>query len=325
MEKTNTLVDAAYDAAYKLDLVVFNNATNFKRAITQEAVAILATAKARKQERQEWLCMLLDARQQFALAYTTGSLARYKADVAARHDISQAQLNLDKTIHEMIECVQQELATYSTERVKPIAIGILGCYEPEEATLAVWEAMVKAAVDKTQEETQPVTLLAGGSAWADHVAVHLFLTEPNIHALHLYLPAKWETTDKFFDTGTPKGYKSNPGGFLNKKHEDFSAVIDRNSLAQIGLAKTNGALVFDSYADPTYRYTAIASLCDKLLVLGTTPEPPATIKAVMDKCRQGTPATYINVFLKQTQKRKAEAEKSAKLMNSWLVKKPKSL
>ena len=97
-----------------------------------------------------------------------------------------------------------------------------------------------------------------------------------VHSLHLYLPAKWETTDKFLDNGV-KGYKSNPGGFLNKKHEEFSAVIDRNSLAQIGLAKTNGAIVFDSYADPTYRYTAIASLSDHLLVLGTTPEPPATV------------------------------------------------
>ena len=154
MEKTNALVDVAYDAAYKLDLIVFNNATDFKRRITQEAVAILATAKARKQERHAWLCMLLDARPQFALAYATGPLARYKADVTTRLDISEAQLTMDAAINKMITAVEEEYAEYEAGLEKPIAIGIIGCYEPEELTLAVWEAMIKTGQDFVGQNKQ---------------------------------------------------------------------------------------------------------------------------------------------------------------------------
>lgn len=317
--KTNTLVDAAYDAAYKLDVIVFNNATKFKRQITQEAVSILATAKARQTPRREWLQMILNARPQFALAFTTGSLARYKADVTSRHDISEAQMQLDTVIVKMLAAVTEEYVTYEESAVKKLQLGIIGTYEPAEASLEAWEAMLQAGRNAITSEH--VTLLSGGSAWADHVAVVLF-NERKVSDLHLYLPAKWETTDKYLDTGM-KGYKTNPGGFLNKKHEEFSTVIDRNSLAQIGLAKTNGAVVFDSYADPSYRYTAIASLCDQLLVLGTTPTPSPVLETIMNKCKDRIPVEYVNVCHKQNAKRKIEAEKSSAFMTNWLIKKPK--
>lgn len=94
-------------------------------------------------------------------------------------------------------------------------------------------------IDQVSENNYVIThLVSGGAAWADHVAVKLFLDgkAPN---LRLFLPCEWDN-GSFKDNGV-KDPKSNPGGTANYYHKRFQNVTHINSLTQIQLAKTLGA------------------------------------------------------------------------------------
>lgn len=75
------------------------------------------------------------------------------------------------------------------------------------------------------------TLVSGGAAWADHVAVDLFLkhTADNL-VLHLPAPYDFDKA-QFTDTGVVD-FRSNPGGTANYYHRKFLP----DSLAQLGKA-----------------------------------------------------------------------------------------
>jgi hypothetical protein len=79
-----------------------------------------------------------------------------------------------------------------------------------------YEAMAIVAdclVDQFAENNYPIThLVSGGAAWADHVAVRLFL-DKKVPNLRLFLPAAWED-GTFKDTGERDPFK-NPGGTAN--------------------------------------------------------------------------------------------------------------
>ena len=83
-------------------------------------------------------------------------------------------------------------------------------------------------------------LVSGGAAWADHIAVELYLKglAPN---LTLYLPCSFEN-GKYKDTGV-FDFKTNPGGTLNYYHSLFSKKIGRNSLDDISRAIQKGAKI----------------------------------------------------------------------------------
>lgn len=102
-----------------------------------------------------------------------------------------------------------------------------------------FEAMYVVALgllEQFAENNYPVThLVSGGSAWADHVAVRLFLDKkaPN---LRLYLPCEWEHGG-FKSTGVPQ----NPADVLNVYHRKFKMVSNIHSLSDIQIAKNEGA------------------------------------------------------------------------------------
>lgn len=90
-----------------------------------------------------------------------------------------------------------------------------------------------------KEYNYPIThLVSGGAAWADHVAVKLFLNHkfPN---LRLFLPAKWEN-GAFYDNKITGAFQ-NPGGTSNYYHKRFQNVTNINSLSDIQIAKGEGA------------------------------------------------------------------------------------
>ena len=102
-----------------------------------------------------------------------------------------------------------------------------------------------------------VRLVSGGAAWADHVAVQLFLSDPNVFDLELHLPAPFEAAEgKFRDFQDARGnsirdWRTNPGGTSNYYHRAFSAKLGRNSLLDLASAIKQGAqvVVGDGFQD----------------------------------------------------------------------------
>jgi hypothetical protein len=78
--------------------------------------------------------------------------------------------------------------------------------------------------------TGATTLVSGGAAWGDAVAVSLFLEDPARLSLVLELPADLVPVPgsagafRFFENGK-KGFVANPGGTLNYYHDPFNAEM----------------------------------------------------------------------------------------------------
>lgn len=77
----------------------------------------------------------------------------------------------------------------------------------------------------------PIELISGGAAWADHLAVLMFISG-NADKLHLKLPAHITDGGKYEDVWI-NNFTSNPGRTSNYHHHNFSTKIQRDSLADI--------------------------------------------------------------------------------------------
>ena len=75
-------------------------------------------------------------------------------------------------------------------------------------------------------QERPSKLVSGGSAWADHVAVSLFL-QRKVEGLELHLPCQFADE---FDVKTPEGR------ILNGLHQHCSTILGVNTLSQLELA-----------------------------------------------------------------------------------------
>jgi hypothetical protein len=85
------------------------------------------------------------------------------------------------------------------------------------------------------------TIVSGGAAWADAVAVRLFL-DKKVPNLRLFIPAQWED-GKYHDTGEKDPYK-NPGGTANYYHKQFQQNTGINGLSDIQIAQAHGAELY---------------------------------------------------------------------------------
>ena len=83
---------------------------------------------------------------------------------------------------------------------------------------------------------RPWAAVSGGAAWADHLAVVLFL-EGIASALQLHLPCEF-TASGFHDTGENgnASWRTNPGATLNRHHRNFAAKSGRDPFADIAKA-----------------------------------------------------------------------------------------
>ncbi len=102
-----------------------------------------------------------------------------------------------------------------------------------------------------------VTLLSGGAAWSDAVAVRLYLDSKQQHqqqqqqttnstssyaGLRLFLPAEYDhKTKAYLDTGS-SDWRVNPGRVSNMYHMTFSKVIQAKSLSELEEAEKQGAV-----------------------------------------------------------------------------------
>lgn len=97
--------------------------------------------------------------------------------------------------------------------------------EMEEATQNLIEEIA---------DGQTTTIISGGAAYADHIAVRLFL-KGAAPKLILHLPCAWASTRQFRDIG---GYdwKKNPGGTANTLHKRFQAKTGVDSFSELAQA-----------------------------------------------------------------------------------------
>jgi len=114
--------------------------------------------------------------------------------------------------------------------------------EKDKCSKQIYEAMcfiAKTVIDQCNKFNYPITtLVSGGAAGADHVAVTLYLNNviPN---LKLYLPCEY-VNGEYIDNGIENSNK-NPGGIANHYHRNFQKCTGINSLSDIQAAISRGA------------------------------------------------------------------------------------
>lgn len=146
---------------------------------------------------------------------------------------------------------------------------------------ALFEAMrgvVVAELALRGHGSRDVALRSGGAAWADHVAVDLFLAPPAscgpFESLTLCLPAFFrgnvlnEASPAFYDTGA-RDWIENPGGTANYYHRLFSAKLRRDTLAELAAALRGGALVL--YKHGFQPRNILTGQCDLLIAFTWAP------------------------------------------------------
>ena len=106
--------------------------------------------------------------------------------------------------------------------MKIAIIGTAGRDKTKPMTKELWDWMKRDAMGRTSPDDHVVS---GGAAWADHLAVWLFLNN-HVSELTLHLPAP-------FSKGRFEGPSRSAGSAANYYHQLFSRVIGEDSLAQI--------------------------------------------------------------------------------------------
>jgi len=141
--------------------------------------------------------------------------------------------------------------------------------------------------DRLKLEWRHVTLVSGGAAWSDHVAVKLYLRHGCDLTLHL--PCEWDhEKQRFIDIGV-SDWRSNPGRSANRYHEEFAKVTGYEPFKDISEAICMGANVSCHYGFGA-RNTAIAQGCDVMIAfswsIGNVPDQGGT-KDTWEKCTAG--------------------------------------
>ena len=116
-----------------------------------------------------------------------------------------------------------------------------------------------------------ILLISGGSAWADHTVVQLYL-ENKVKRIQLFIPA-------FYRSETLSYHYNFEGTKLNKLHKTFSEICGIDSLKEIDQAIKKGALIHKG-TNFTQRNTMIANKSEHLLAFtfndGNTPSRGGT-------------------------------------------------
>jgi hypothetical protein len=126
--------------------------------------------------------------------------------------------------------------------MKLAIIGTAGRLEDgKKLDLAKWNDM-KRTIAAFVKEHSIRHVVSGGAAYADHLAVGLYLAGLVDH-LDLMLPCEFDMNKvQFHDTGEYSSF-TNPGGTSNFYHRHFSARVGIKSLTQIEAAIAKGATV----------------------------------------------------------------------------------
>lgn len=140
-------------------------------------------------------------------------------------------------------------------------IGTAGRDKSQNYTVDLFNKMVSVC-KYMLANLQEITLVSGGAAWADHVAVRLYL-DGYVSKLILHLPCNWDN-GKYYDNGS-SDWRTNPGKMANNYHQKFSQILCTNSLEEINRAIEKGAEVH-IHRGFHARNTLVAK-CDYLIAL----------------------------------------------------------
>lgn len=116
-------------------------------------------------------------------------------------------------------------------------VGTAGRDDNPRYDIALFDKMINTA-KHLLKNFDDFVLVSGGAAWADHIAVRLFLEGRASH-LVLHLPAEF-IEGKFNDNGVFSSSR-NPGKTANYYHRKFQSLTGVNSLDEIKLAIEKGA------------------------------------------------------------------------------------
>ena len=146
-------------------------------------------------------------------------------------------------------------------------IGTAGRSSSQLAALntVVFDEMTNLAMGQIREwgfeNLSQVILVSGGSAWADHVAVRLFLDRiEEWGGLQLFLPCRFSPDTKQFDSTAC-------GKSLNRYHEQQSSKMNRCSRQDLAAAIALGAQVETIRKGFKGRNTAVANQADYMIAL----------------------------------------------------------
>lgn len=124
-------------------------------------------------------------------------------------------------------------------------IGTAGRDKTAPMTAGLWQAML---ADVRVRVRPGDTLVSGGAAWADHLAVAMFL-EGRVAALELFLPAPLDLQARTF-VGSPTGRGSAEAA--NFYHARFKELAGVEGLAQLAQACARGAALHSQPPRPGY-------------------------------------------------------------------------
>jgi hypothetical protein len=116
-----------------------------------------------------------------------------------------------------------------------------------------------------------LTLVSGGSAWSDHVAVHLFLRDNRFSScrLHLFLPCRFQN-GKFADE---KSWH-HCGDVLNDLHRSFSDKAGLNSLSDLQQCAAHRSATLDCTSRGFFaRNIRVARKATRLIAFSTQSGP----------------------------------------------------
>ena len=128
-------------------------------------------------------------------------------------------------------------------------IGTAGSKFSDRMNPELFRAMVTRAgviVDGLECEHGEITLVSGGAAVSDHIAVVLWLQCQDFEGLHLYIPCGWDSDRNQFCDNGKQGWRDNPGRTANSYHGKFAQSVQEDTLYQIELGRLTGAVLDDS-------------------------------------------------------------------------------
>lgn len=165
-------------------------------------------------------------------------------------------------------------------------IGTAGRDKLAPYTKELFDKMVNAAKYILRNLTD-ITVISGGAAWADHIAVRLYL-EGYVSKLILHLPCAWSET-QYLDTGN-YDWRTNPGKTSNYYHSKFSTIIGFDSLDEISQAIKKGAEI---HAHKGYhaRNTSVAN-CDYMIAFTWSPTDSPADGGTLDTWNKCTAQKY---------------------------------